>query len=374
MVTSLKKLLYFPVASYFRFWASIYLKRWMPRIVVITGSSGKTTLLNLIESQIGTKALYSHKANSSYGVPFDILGLQRKNLTLLEWPYLFFSAPFRAFRPKRLDKIYIVEVDSDREGEGEFLATLLRPEVTIWLSCSRTHTMNFDQLVAEKQFLSVETAIAHEFGSLLEKTTRLSIINGDNKYIQNEISRTQNEIRFITEKDCIQYEIKGHHTRFSKKRKTYDVPALVPREVFYSVEATSLLVKHFKFQFDNSFSTFQLPHSRSSVFSGIKNTTIIDSSYNATPDGVSAILAMFEEYEADTKWIVLGDMLELGKEEKEEHARLAKLLIHMRLDKVVLVGPRVIESTLPRLKHASFSVESFEQPRDALNYLKGHAF
>ena len=70
MLSRLKRLLYFPIASYFRFFAVLRLRRWNPRIVVVTGSNGKTTLLHMLEAQLGAKARYSHHANSSFGIPF----------------------------------------------------------------------------------------------------------------------------------------------------------------------------------------------------------------------------------------------------------------------------------------------------------------
>ena len=82
MISKIKRSLYFPLAHYFRFFAKIQLLLWRPRIILITGSNGKTTLLHLLESQIGDKAKYSHHANSSYGIPFDILGLKRENSIL----------------------------------------------------------------------------------------------------------------------------------------------------------------------------------------------------------------------------------------------------------------------------------------------------
>jgi len=130
MFQKIKRILYFPFASYFRFFASIRLKIWRPRIIVITGSSGKTTLLHLIEAQLGDVAKYTHKANSSFGIPFNILGLQRNDLTLIEWPLLFLQAPFAIFKTLPKEKIYIVEADCDRPGEGKFLSSFIRPENT----------------------------------------------------------------------------------------------------------------------------------------------------------------------------------------------------------------------------------------------------
>src|SRR6266568_6914635 len=152
----IKKVLYFPLASYFKFFAAIRLKRWHPKIVVVTGSSGKTTLLHLLESQIGEKAKYSHHANSSYGVPFDVLDLHRKSLQTSEWFKLIIKAPIKAFKTPPKEKIYVVEADCDRPGEGKFLAEFLRPDHVLWVNVSRKHSMNFDSLVSQKKFVTAD--------------------------------------------------------------------------------------------------------------------------------------------------------------------------------------------------------------------------
>ena len=159
----LKKSLYFPIAWYFRFFAKTRLSVWKPKIIVITGSSGKTTLLHLIESQIGLSAKYSHNANSSFGIPFDILGLKRKTLTLPEWFFLFIKTPFMAFGKPPPEKLYIVEADCDRPNEGKFLANLLKSSITLWTNVGRTHTANFDNLVKNQKFKTVDQAIAYQF-------------------------------------------------------------------------------------------------------------------------------------------------------------------------------------------------------------------
>ena len=92
----LKGKLYFPLAFYFRFFAQIQLLIWGPKIIVITGSNGKTTLLHLLESQLGNKAKYSHHANSAFGIPFNILGFERQTLKISEWPLLFLLYLFDA--------------------------------------------------------------------------------------------------------------------------------------------------------------------------------------------------------------------------------------------------------------------------------------
>jgi len=392
MITNLKKLLYFPLAHYFRFFAKIQLAIWKPIIIVVTGSSGKTTLLNLIESQLQKKAKYSHFANSSYGIPFDILGLRRYDLTIGEWPYLFLAAPFRAFKKPPLEKLYVVEADCDRPYEGKFLADLLKPEVTLWTNVSRTHTMNFDALIKENKFPSVEETIAYEFGSFLEETKSLVIINSDSELIKRQSTRSKASVKSVTQKDVTAYNVFKDHTEFKINGKNYSINALLPKEASHSIQMTLALLDYLKIKPDSSFTKFTLPPGRCSFFKGIKNTTIIDSSYNETPDGVKSILGMFNQYPSDKKWLVLGDMIELGNEEQEEHEKLATLINSMRLDKIILVGPRVSRYTYPKLtgtvilnevkdphrfKNANGILRyaqndknvKFTMPKDALEYL-----
>lgn len=366
MIRKLKKFLYFPIAYYFRFWAQIQLFFWKPKIIVITGSSGKTTLLHLIESQIGNKARYSHRANSSFGIPFDILGLKRKSLTLDEWLYLFLLAPFKAFKKPYKEKIYVVEADCDRPGEGKFLASFLKPEITLWISSSLTHSVNFDYLVENKCFPTVEETIAYEFGYFLEYTKKLVIVKGDSKLIKRQLSRTNAQILPIYQVSLKSYKIFKDRTEFVIEDKKYSINFIVPKEVFYSIQMTFALLEYLKIKSDNTFSKFSLAPGRCSLFKGIKNTAIIDSTYNATPDGVKTILEMFDEYPSENKWLILGDMIELGNEEKEEHEKIAEIINSTDLSKVILIGPRVSKYTYPKLKKVA---SHFLLPKEGLDYI-----
>lgn len=359
----LKQVLYFPLAHYFRFFAQIQLFLWKPRVIVITGSNGKTTTLHLIESQLGIRAKYSHHANSAYGIPFNILGLERKDLTYFEWPYLFLAAPLQAFKTPPKEKIYVVEADCDREYEGKFLANLLNPEVVIWLSSSTTHSINFKQPVKE--------SIAFEFGYFIQKAKKLVIVNSDSKLISDQLKRAKAFVANVKKNSHLnKYNISEKGTEFVIKTAKISFKYLLPEESFYSLAATFALLKYLDIDPDISFSKFSLPPGRSSVFDGIKNITIIDSSYNATPYSMQVILEMFKRYPSETKWLVLGDMIELGEQEKAEHKKLAKTIDSVKAKKIILVGPRLSRHTYPKLK--SSGVVKFDGPKEALDYIQSN--
>lgn len=370
MLATLKRALYFPLAYYFRFFAKIRLASWKPYIIVVTGSSGKTTLLHLLESQIGDKAKYSHHANSSFGIPFDILGLQRKTLTFSEWFYLFMSAPLAVSKKIPEEKIYVVEADADRPEEGEFLARLLTPNITLWTNSTKTHSMNFDRLVKFGFFKNVEEAIANEYGYFLAYSKDYVLVNGDSKNIVSQIKKANCPVHKVYIKDLKNYKIsKDFKTTFTGQRGVYKFDHLLPKEAFYSIQMMLITLKKLEIKLDLSFTKFHLPPSRNSVFKGIRNTTLIDSAYNANLDSMNAILNMFEAIDAKDKWMVLGDMLEQGTSEREEHERLADKVEKVGSSHTILMGPRVSRYTYPILINKKNNVVKFENPREVLNYL-----
>ncbi len=372
MFRTLKRLFFFPVAYYFVFFARIKFNRWRPRVIVLTGSSGKTTLLSFVESQLLEKAKYSHHANSALGVPFDILGLSRKTLKKYEWIGLFLQAPFKTFSKIPEEKLYVVEADCDRPGEGKFLATFLRPEVTLWISTSKTHSMNFDGLVQKGKYQTVEEAIAYEFGYFLEYSQKLCIIDKESALMEAQVKRTSADILRISQKQFGEYAIDKNGTTFTLKKKTYHFPYLFPQEIFYTLSYTLELLFYLAIDPDVSFAKLTLPPGRCSLFDGIKHTLLIDSTYNTSFSSMVAILFMFEKMPHKTKWIVLGDMLELGKSEKEEHEKLADVVGNMHIDRLVLLGPRISRYTYPLLKNSlgkKIPVVHFENPKEVLDYL-----
>ncbi|HWY80182.1 MAG TPA: cyanophycin synthetase [Candidatus Sulfotelmatobacter sp.] len=376
MLEEFKKIFFFPIASYFSFFAAIRLHRWHPKIVVVTGSSGKTTLLHLLESQIGKIAKYSHHANSSFGIPFDILELHRTSLQPSEWVSLICSAPFAAFKNSPKEKIYIVEADCDRPAEGKFLASLLKPQIVLWLNSFRTHSMHFDFLVANKSFTSVDEAIAYEYGFFLEYCTDYAIINGDLPLEKKQKTRTKAHIVEITKEEFLkQYIIDQEKTMYTIKEQQFSFNALLPEEIFYSIAMCQEVLKQLSLPFDRSFAQFNLPPGRSTFFKGIKNTILIDSSYNANLSSTKALLTMVKKLPAKTKWVVIGDMLELGEKEKEEHELLAELLAKTHVAKIILFGPRTVTYTaqkLQRLAVDSETIVTFQSLRELDTYIHDH--
>lgn len=368
-VTKLKKKLYLSVANYFKFWSNISLKRWNPRIVIVTGSAGKTTMLNLIESQLGAKAHYSHNANSAFGIAFDILGMRGITGSKLHWISLFLQTPFRAFVYSRKEKFYIVEADGERPHEAEWIAKWLRPEVSVWVTLGRSHAVFYEQEVAAGNFANVDDAIAHEFSTIPANTRKLVIIDGDNEKMLETTKNIEAKVVSVKKDALKSYEVYPDKAIFEFAKHKFVFHDPMPRDVTIQLVMLEKLMKYLNEPINYDLSDFHMPPARSNYLEGKKGIKIIDSSYNAHIISMTTVLDMVKVLHAPHKWLVIGDIIDQGRLEGEEHEKLAQLLLDTKVENIVLIGRRTKKYTYPLLKDET-KVQSFDKPQQALKYLE----
>jgi len=112
----------------------------------------------------------------------------------------------------------------------------------------------------------------------------------------------------------------------------------------------------------NSLNNHIPPRGRMNILNGIKDSVIIDDTYNSSPDALREALLSMQKVECTGKKIVvLGDMMELGKFSKEEHIK-AGILAHETASIVVTVGQR------SKIMNGNVS---FDSNGDAIEYIRG---
>ena len=365
-----KKRFYFVAAKYFRHFANRALKRWQPRVIAITGSAGKTTMLHLLEHEMGKKAHYSHDANSAFGVSFDLLGMKGIRGSKLRWIYLFIAAPFKSLFYRHKEKFYVVEIDGERPHEAEFLAKWLKPEVTIWVSIGLSHAVQFEKEVEEGRFETLDEAIAAEFATLPENTSKLVYIDASSKVMVAATKGIKAKVIPIDKTKIKKYVVYPDSTDFTYGDTTFHFNHPEPKDLTFHLLVLQDLMKYLKMPFNSDFSGIKMPPGRSSYFKGKKGIDIVDSSYNAHLISMESTLDMAKRMHAEHKWLVIGDIVDQGSIEGHEHEKLAELIADVRPEKVVLVGRRTKKYTAPRLKELGVSAVATTDPRKALEYLE----
>lgn len=328
-------------------------------------------MLHLLHAQFGDEAHSSFRANSIYGVAFDIVGLSGVRGARAKWLWLLVAVPIRSLFHTWHQEFYFVEIDGERPREAELLAKWLKPEVTLWVSVGRSHAAYFDKQVSQGLFPDVETAIVHEFAWLPKMTKKLVVIDGSDKKMVAAVADIGIDVIEVHRKDLHAYEVIPNATRFKTAGGEFVFPIPLPKEMYVQLRMLEIVCEYLGDKTNYALKSFTIPPSRSNYFEGAQGVHIIDSTYNAHLISMESTLGMLKAMPVLRKWIVIGDIIEQGKGEADEHRRLAELLLTIPVDRYILVGRRTKKYTYPVLKQHTQSIcESFENPGDALAYLQ----
>jgi len=105
------------------------------------------------------------------------------------------------------------------------------------------------------------------------------------------------------------------------------------------------------------------------LFEGIKNTIIIDSSYNAQPIAMIDALDFLSNLGRNKRKVaILGDMRELGKESEKMHQIVANEIIK-NVDFPILIGPLMKKYVVPILKKEKKDYKSFNNFTEAKDFI-----
>ena len=360
LASRLKKRLYFIVAAYFRFFANFAFRRWQPTVIAVTGSVGKTTMLHLLEQQLESKAHYSHNASK------------------LRWIFLVVAVPIRSLYFSHREKFYVVEIDGERPHEAEFLASWLRPEITLWISLGRSHAIQFEHQVKDGTFENIDKAITHEFAMLPQYTKKRIYIDEDVPLMLRAVQKIKQNYNIKAEiikcsKDALKsYSVYPDHTTIEINETIFNFSEPMPQDISIQLAMLIDLCKYLKIELKTDLFNLAMPPGRNSFFKGKNGLKLIDSSYNAHLISVKSVLSMMKSMQADHKWIVLGDIVDQGTIEAEEHLKLADLIASIHPEQVILVGRRTKRYTAPRLKELGIDPFTTNDPHRALKYIQKH--
>lgn len=284
------------VLRYLRFFARWQLNKIKPDIIGVTGSVGKTSAALAMGAILATK--YATKvcagANSESGIPLNILGLKLTNYSAWDWLRVMFLAPVMILVNWRRYEKYVVEMGVDEPKAPKnmgYLLTIVKPRIGVWLNVAAVHTQQFGTV----------TAIAAEKGKLIEQLP-------------------DDGIAVLNRNDPLVWQ-------WSKKTRVKVIP--------FTEDAAITVGKIFGI---NKKVDFKPAPGRMSLIEGIKNSLIIDASYNASRESMFRALEVLAGYKHRRKIAVLGDMRELGALAAAEHTAVAQRAKKIA-DVIVTVGP-----------------------------------
>lgn len=303
--------------------------------IAVTGSVGKTSTRDMLYSALSPSfktAKCVKNFNNAYGLPLSILEMPEDT------------------------EMAILEMGMSVKGSIDFLANLTHPDMAIITNIGLSHMENFPE---EGRHGILKTKM--EVTNYLAEGSRL-IVNGDNDLLATlEDSPLKNSVKGIGANtpyelikvkkgvqlgkkiidlgmDGIEFDFEDHHVKLSAPGTHNAMNASLVltcvREVGKSlnVNLESLLDKAIE-----GMENAELTENRLSLKekNGIK---IIDDTYNAAPDSVKSAIRTLVATPGKRHIAILGDMFELGSEEKEAHMGIGNYARVKKLDKVYAIG------------------------------------
>ena len=284
------------------------------KIIALTGSNGKTTTKELINSVLQKK--YNTIAtignlNNHIGVPLTLLSMDKNT------------------------EIGIVEMGANHIKEIEFLCNITNPDFGYITNFGKAHLEGFgsiDGVIKAKSELYNHLKANNNLIFLnADDITQVQQLNGyKNCYTFGSKTEENTNVKFIDANPFVKVTF-NNLTIKSKLIGNYN---------FNNISAAIAIGEYFKVSdsdIKEAIESYIPENNRSQIIKKGSNTIVLDA-YNANPTSMKAALNNFENQSGSIKTAILGDMFELGDDAIKEHQYIVDLASTMLLDNVILIG------------------------------------
>lgn len=370
------------VAGLLAILARAIIRKYRPKIVMVTGSVGKTSTKDAIATVLGKKYVVraSEKSyNSEFGVPLTIIGAGNPWFSLSLWVRVFEEALVLIFFTSEYPQLLVLEVGADRPNDLKHILKIATPDAVVV-------TRLPDIPVHVEAYASADAVRDEEFlpAYALSQDMPL-IICADDEHATKRAKRVQARVstfgyakdatlridtaEVLTDGDTL----KGMKASVCHESVCYEivVHGAIGKSQVFAPSAALMLGIAFGISPQEALdvvNTYTPPSGRGKLLSGILHTTLIDDTYNASPAAVEEVLGSFPMIPAKRKIAVLGDMLELGRYSVQEHERIGKIAGE-HADVVVSVGVRARALAESARTHGAKEVHEFGDSKEAAEVL-----
>jgi UDP-N-acetylmuramoyl-tripeptide--D-alanyl-D-alanine ligase len=330
------------------FLAKLYLWRFKPEIIAITGNVGKTSTKEAVAVVLKKiKRVRSGRGNlnNEFGVPLSIIGdwgdeYYEKGGGLFFWLKVLFLSFIRFIFITGYPEILVLEYGADKPGDIGRLVRKYKPKVSIVTAVG--------DIPVHVEYFSDPDAVAKEKSKLISslKTTDFAILNHDDPMVLDMKEKTKAKVMTFGFSEGSTIRISNFDYQLDDNANpegvgfkiNYGAHSFVPMVIngslgksqSFSAGAAScvgIIYGMNLIDIGNALADYRGPSGRLKLLNGIKNSIIIDDTYNAAPSSMHLALETMKDITAlrqakgktTRKLVVLGDMLELGKYTIEAH-------------------------------------------------------
>jgi len=285
------------------------------RVVGITGSNGKTTVKNMLAAVLGRVAptlSTSGNYNNEIGVPLTLSGLDASH------------------------RYAVIEMGCGRPGDIEYLAGIARPEVGLVTNAGPAHLDGLGDLDG------VARTKGEMFSSLADDG--IAIINRDDAFFEywSGLCPQAHRISFGAHREAdVRWLDERTGRRVTTKSGAFDLSLRLPgahnKMNALAAAAAALALDIDIDSIAAGLSDVGPEPGRLESLESDQGWHLIDDSYNANPASLYAALQVLGECDG-RRWLVLGDMAELGEESDKLHREIGRAARDFGVERLFTIG------------------------------------
>ncbi|MGK0297288.1 MAG: UDP-N-acetylmuramoyl-tripeptide--D-alanyl-D-alanine ligase [Gammaproteobacteria bacterium] len=291
-------------------------------VFAITGSNGKTTVKEMVASILGLNATVlstQGNMNNHIGVPLTLFKLDNKH------------------------EYAVIEMGANHPGEIGLLSKLAKPSIALITQCAPAHLEGFGSVDG------VARAKAEIFSGLSENG--VAVVNADDDFANfwKKIASNYKQISFGLESEAditasdITFDTATGHTKFNihfpEKSISTSIRFSGIHNVLNSIAAAACCIAA-GISIDDikkGLECISPVKGRMQLITTSNGIRIFNDTYNANPASLKAGLQVLSNYSGN-RWLILGDMGELGNDSAEHHRLAGELAREYGVQRLFTLG------------------------------------
>ncbi|MDD5281166.1 MAG: UDP-N-acetylmuramoyl-tripeptide--D-alanyl-D-alanine ligase [Candidatus Omnitrophica bacterium] len=273
-------------------------------VIAVSGSNGKTSVKDMIAWVLSANARVLKNdgtKNNQIGLPQTLIQLKEK------------------------DNFAVVEIGTNHFGEVDYLSAIARPNIGVLTNIGPSHL----------EFLKNLRGVLKEKSGLLNNLNppSIALLNADDKYLRSLIKQGKKGVHLFSygiKEKCDFFasgiKLEGAKVRFRLNRKRDFILSTFGVHNVYNALAAIAVGRILGLGFSEiayRLADFDFPKGRLKLIE-LKGLRFIDDTYNSNPLSLnSALIALGAMKCKGRKILIMGDMLELGKQKELLHRQVA---------------------------------------------------
>ena len=300
-------------------------------LIAVTGSNGKTTVKEMIFAILADHAGAGHayatpgNLNNDIGVPLTLLGLRAEH------------------------SCAVVELGMNHPGETAYLAGIAQPTVALVNNAQREH----------QEFMRSVADVAQEHGAVISALPAdgAAVFNADDAYADywRGLSAPRKVLDFGIDRPAAvggRYALSGFGSEIVLRTPQGEAEVSLRAAGVHNVRnalaaaAAAQAAGIGLASIVRGLAGFEPVQGRLQKKAASSGATVLDDTYNANPDSVIAAIDVLA-HAAGAKFLVLGDMGEVGENGAAFHAEIGRYARAAGIDRLYLLGELCAHAVAP---------------------------